>query len=144
MNLKNCIQFALDHPICFLATIEGDQPHVRPMKMERADETGYAFATLNYKDMSRQLHLNPKVEICFFNNATELLEWKSMRICGTIEFIDTSKATESTTEIREKVTRIAGKSLDPYVEIFKITSGDIHFWSVKDIKNGKEIKHIKF
>ena len=144
MDLKVCVAFALENPLCFLATTDDDQPHVRTMLMESADETGFTFTTLNFKKLSRQLHHSPKVEACFYNNADNLLYSRSMRICGTIEFIKDPNAMEEIAETREKVTRLTGESLDPYIEIFKITSGDIHFWSVKDYMKKTEIKRLKF
>jgi len=144
MNLKECVAFALENPLCFLATTDDDQPHVRTMLMESADETGFTFTTLNFKEVSRQLHQSPKIEVCYYNNADKLLFSKSMRICGTIEFIEEPIAMEEIAETREKVARMAGESVDPYLEIFKITSGEIHFWSVKNIMNEKQIKRLKF
>lgn len=144
MTLKDCVAFALENPLCFLATTDGDQPHVRTMLMESADETGFTFTTLNFKKLSRQLHQSPKIEICFYNFAENLMYSKSMRICGSIEFITEPTAMEEIAETREKVARAAGESIDPYVEIFKVTTGDIHFWSVKDIMKESEIKHIQF
>jgi pyridoxamine 5'-phosphate oxidase len=144
MNLKECVAFALAYPLCFLATTDENQPHVRTMLMESANETGFTFTTLNFKALSRQLHHSPKVEVCFYNNADNLMYSKSMRICGTIEFIKEPTAMEEIAETREKVARAAGESIDPYVEIFKITSGEIHFWSVKNIMNEKQIKRLKF
>ena len=144
MDLKYCIAFALKNPLCFLATTEDDQPHVRAMLMVSADETGYTFTTLNFKMLSRQLHQNPKVEVCLYNNADNLMYSKTMRICGTIEFIEDPEAMDDLAETREKVARISGESIDPHVEIFKITSGEIHFWSVKNIMNEKQIKRLKF
>jgi pyridoxamine 5'-phosphate oxidase len=144
MNLKDCVSFALAYPLCFLATTEEDQPHVRTMLMESADETGFTFTTLNFKKLSRQLHHSPKIEVCFYKNADNLMYSKSMRICGTIEFIKEPTAMKEIAGTREKVARLAGESIDPFVEIFKITAGDIHFWSVKDIMKESEIKHIKF
>jgi uncharacterized pyridoxamine 5'-phosphate oxidase family protein len=144
MNLKECVAFALKNPLCFLATTDDDQPHVRTMIMESADETGFTFTTLNFKEVSRQLHHSPKVEACFYNNAANLMYSKSMRICGTIEFLKEPDAMEEIAETREKVARMAGESIDPYVEIFKITSGEIHFWSVRNIMNEKQIKRLKF
>lgn len=144
MNLKECVAFALAHPLCFLATTDDDQPHVRTMLMESADETGFTFTTLNFKKLSRQLHHSPKVEVCFYNNADNLMYSKSMRICGIIEFIKKTDAIEEIAETMEKVGRMAGEPVDPYVEIFKITSGEIHFWSVKDIMKESEITRLKF
>jgi pyridoxamine 5'-phosphate oxidase len=144
MRLKDCVAFALAYPLCFLATTDNDQPHVRTMLMESADETGFTFTTLNFKALSRQLHHSPKVEVCFYNNADNLMYSKSMRICGTIEFIKEPSAMEEIAETLEKVARAAGESIDPYVEIFKITNGEIHFWSVKDIMKESDINRLKF
>jgi len=144
MHLKDCVAFALENPLCFFATTDEDQPRVRTMLMESADESGFTFTTLNFKEFSRQLHHSPKVEVCFYNNAENLMYSKSMRICGTIEFIKKPDALEEIAETREKVARMAGESIDPYVEIFKITTGEIHFWSVKDIMKESEIKRLKF
>ncbi len=47
---------------------------------------------------------------------------KSMRICGTIEFIKEPAAKEEIAETLEKVARVAGESVDPFVENFKITN----------------------
>ena len=144
MHLKDCVAFALENPLCFFATTDEDQPRVRTMLMESADESGFTFTTLNFKEFSRQLHHSPKVEVCFYNNADNLMYSKSMRISGTIEFIKKPDAMEEIAETREKVARMAGESIDPYVEIFKITTGEIHFWSVKDIMKESEIKRLKF
>ncbi len=144
MHLKDCVAFALAYPLCFFATTDKNQPHVRTMLMESADETGFTFTTLNFKALSRQLHHSPKVEVCFYNNADNLMYSKSMRICGTIEFIKEPTAMEEISETRQKVARAAGESIDPYVEIFKITSGEIHFWSVKDIMKESDIARLKF
>ena len=144
MHLKDCVAFALENPLCFFATTDEDQPRVRTMLMESADESGFTFTTLNFKEFSRQLHHSPKVEVCFYNNADNLMYSKSMRISGTIEFIKKPDAMEEIAETREKVARMAGESIDPYVEIFKITSGEIHFWSVRDIMKESEIKRLKF
>jgi len=43
MNLQDCIQFATEHPICFFATMDGDQPRVRALALWFANETASAF-----------------------------------------------------------------------------------------------------
>ena len=88
MDLKECVNFASENPLCYLATVEADQPRVRALIMDYADETGLYFATLSPKNMSKQLHANPKVEVCFYNNAPDIMQARMMRICGTVEFLD--------------------------------------------------------
>ena len=65
--LDEAIAFATAHPVCFLATTDADQPHVRGWLFWFADETGFYFQTLAPKDVYHQLKANPKTEICFFN-----------------------------------------------------------------------------
>lgn len=125
MDLKECISFANENPICSLATTEGDQPRVRTLVMDYADETGFYFATLSPKNLSKQLHNNPKVEVCFYNHAPDIMEARMMRICGTVEFIDEPEARERAIKHREGLSDIVGEPLDPYVEIFKITAGSL-------------------
>jgi len=40
MTKKDIIRFVNAHPICCLATVEGDRPHVRAICMYKADEKG--------------------------------------------------------------------------------------------------------
>ncbi len=43
MNLQDCITFANENKRCYLATVEDDQPRVRPMGLWFADEKGFYF-----------------------------------------------------------------------------------------------------
>ncbi len=48
----------------FLATTEGDQPHVRPFGTIHLFEGKLYIQTGKVKDVSKQLSANPKVELC--------------------------------------------------------------------------------
>ena len=50
--------------------------------------------TMSPKGFSQQLHANPKVEVCFYNGATELPEAKQMRVTGPAEFVDDVELTQ--------------------------------------------------
>ncbi len=88
MRFQECVDFATKHPVCSLATADGDQPRVRTFLLWRANENGFYFETLNPKDVYNQLKNNPKVEICFFNNESDLEKAKTMRLSGEVEFLD--------------------------------------------------------
>jgi pyridoxamine 5'-phosphate oxidase len=94
--------------------------------------------------MSKQLHQNPKVEVCFYNNPAELGNAKSIRLTRNIEFIDDPKMKKKAYEDRKFLDDIVGKSIEFYLEIFRITSGDVHFWTMADVKKEKELEHLKF
>ena len=55
----------------YLATLEGDQPRVRPFGTVHIFEDKLYIQTGKVKDVSKQIHANPKVEICAFKNG----EW---------------------------------------------------------------------
>jgi len=55
----------------YLATAEGDQPRVRPMGTIELFEGKLYFQTGKVKEVSRQIHQNPKIEICAFKGG----EW---------------------------------------------------------------------
>ncbi|QSX09142.1 pyridoxamine 5'-phosphate oxidase family protein [Alkalibacter rhizosphaerae] len=48
----------------YLATVEGDQPRVRPMGAIDVFEDRLYFQTGNIKNVFQQMKANPKVEIC--------------------------------------------------------------------------------
>ncbi|MBE6530118.1 MAG: NimC/NimA family protein [Ruminococcaceae bacterium] len=52
----------------YLATVEGDQPRVRPFGTIDIFDGKLAIQTGKCKDVSRQMHANPKIEICAFEN----------------------------------------------------------------------------
>ena len=62
----------------YLATVEGDQPRVRPFGTVNIFEGRLYIQTGKSKNVSGQIHANPKVEICAFKNG----EW--LRVAGTL------------------------------------------------------------
>ena len=56
----------------YLATLEGDQPRVRPFGTIDLFEGKLYFQTGKVKDVSKQIHANPKIEICAFKDGTWL------------------------------------------------------------------------
>ncbi len=51
----------------YLATVEDDQPRVRPFGTIEIIDGALCFQTGKSKPTSRQIHDNPKVEICAFD-----------------------------------------------------------------------------
>ncbi|MDB4584730.1 pyridoxamine 5'-phosphate oxidase family protein, partial [Draconibacterium sp.] len=132
------------NPVCFLATTDGDQPHVRALLLFFADETGFYFGTLSPKEMAKQLHKNPKVEICFYNNPKELADAKQMRLRGKVEFVNDPALKHRIHEERKFLDDIAGENLEPYEEIIKVSAGDLHFWTMMDVMKEPKLEHHEF
>ena len=62
----------------YLATVEGDQPRVRPFGTVEIFEDRLYIQTGKVKDVSKQIQANPKVEICAFRDG----RW--LRISGKL------------------------------------------------------------
>ena len=52
----------------YLATVEGDQPRVRPFGTIDIFDGKLTIQTGKVKAVSRQMHANPKIEICAFQD----------------------------------------------------------------------------
>ena len=62
----------------YLATVEGDQPRVRPFGTAHIFDGKLYIQTGKKKDVSKQLHTNPKAELCAFKGG----EW--IRVAGEL------------------------------------------------------------
>jgi len=62
----------------YLATVEGDQPRVRPFGTADIFEDRLYIQTGKSKEVSRQIQANPKVELCAFAGG----RW--LRVAGTL------------------------------------------------------------
>lgn len=62
----------------YLATVDGDQPRVRPFGTVDMFEGKLYIQTGKVKDVSKQLHANPKAEVCAFADG------KWLRVAGKL------------------------------------------------------------
>lgn len=65
MNREEVIDLIKDAGFGYLATIEGDQPRVRPMMPHMTDDGQLLLALLGRSRSIDQIKKNPKVEFCF-------------------------------------------------------------------------------
>ena len=68
--MERVCKFLKDAGTYYLATVEGDQPRVRPFGTAHIFEGRLYIQTGKVKPVSRQLMANPKAEICAFHNGT--------------------------------------------------------------------------
>ena len=87
--MKRVEKFLKDAGTYYLATMDGDQPRVRPFGTIHIFEDKLYIQTGKVKDVSKQIHANPKVEICAFLNG----EW--VRVAGTLIEDDRAEARAS-------------------------------------------------
>ncbi len=87
--MKRVEQFLKEAGTYYLATVEGDQPRVRPFGTAHIFEGKLYIQTGKVKDVSKQLHANPKAEICAFKDG----EW--LRVAGELVEDDRVEARQS-------------------------------------------------
>ena len=87
--MERVVQFLKEAETYYLATVEGDQPRVRPFGTVHIFEGKLYIQTGKVKDVSKQIHANPKVEICAFKNG----EW--LRVAGELVEDDRREARQS-------------------------------------------------
>lgn len=73
----------------YLATVEGDQPHVRPFGTIHLFEGKLYIQTGKGKSVAKQIAANPKVELCAMKGD----EW--IRVAGTLVLDERTEAQES-------------------------------------------------
>lgn len=87
--MDKVLKFLKDAETYYLATVEGDQPRVRPFGTAHVFEGKLYIQTGKVQDVSKQLHQNPKAEICAFKNG----EW--LRVSGKLIEDDRNEARQS-------------------------------------------------
>lgn len=88
-EIEKVTQFLKEAHTYYLATVEGDQPRVRPFGTAHIFEGKLYIQTGKSKDVSKQLAANPKAEICAFKGG----EW--IRVAGELVEDDRREARQS-------------------------------------------------
>ena len=117
--MKRVEQFLKEAGTYYLATTDGDQPRVRPFGTIHIFEDKLYLQTGKVKDVSKQIHANPKVEICAFKDG----EW--LRVSGELVEDDRREARQS--------------MLDAYPELQQMYSADDGNTEVFYLKNAKAV-----
>jgi len=146
MDFEQYVKFANEHPLCSVATTDGDQPHVRSFSMWFADTSGFYFSTSKLKDVYRQLSTNPNVELSFFAppenpeaQGSIMDIGTEMRVTGTAEFID-----DPALKDRLFTDRPFLQPLADVVKIMRVKDGDAWFWKWENNMRESEITRVRF
>ncbi len=120
--LKNCGNY-------YLATVDGDQPRVRPFGTVNLFEDKLYIQTAKVKNVSKQMMANPKVEICAFNGGDwiriqaiavedDRVEAKQSMLDNYPELQNMYSATDDNTQVlymKDAVAKIASFTAAPKV-----------------------------
>lgn len=87
--MEKVYNFLKEADTYYLATVEGDQPRVRPFGTVNLYEGKLYIQMGRVKPVSKQIAANPKVELCAFKNGT----W--LRVAGELVEDDRVEARKS-------------------------------------------------
>jgi uncharacterized pyridoxamine 5'-phosphate oxidase family protein len=127
MNKPEIIQFLNDNPTCYLATSDKNKPHVRAMRMVRADEKGLIFQTVDGKDLPKQMKGNPDIEVCFFNADKGI----QIRVSGRANELKDIDLKKEIVEKRPFLKELIDKKGFDVMPVFRIVDCVAVVWTMK-------------
>ncbi len=141
MSYQEVLSFVRENPVCFIATIDGDQPRVRGFLAVLFDDGKIYFTTGTMKNVYSQLSKNPKVELCFFSQQSG----KMLRIAGPAEIVDDREKKVQLANERDYLKPWRGKGVDdPRFILLRLTHGTAKFWTMANNMRENEIPAIEF
>ena len=120
--MERICKFLKDAGVYYLATVEGNQPRVRPFGTAMVYEGRLYIQTGRVKAVSRQLADNPKAEICAFHNGT----W--VRITGELIEDDRVEARKAMLDAYPELRRMYDEN-DGNTQVLYFKSGTAVFSS---------------
>ncbi len=117
MDKKKILAFITKNPIAFMATVEGNKPHVRAMGTYKADENGITFSMQASKDVYKQLTKNPEVELCYWAEGVQL------RVTGKMTEIDNKPYRDEMLQVRPFLKPQVDKEGWDFIKVFIIKKG---------------------
>ena len=116
MDKKEILEFITKNPIAYVATAEGNKPHVRAFGTYRADENGIIFSMQSDKDVYKQIVANPETEICYYADGVQI------RVSGQMEPITDLEVKKEIVEKRPFYKPGVEKNGWDYVGAFKVAN----------------------
>lgn len=123
--MQKVVDFLKEAGTYYLATVEGDQPRVRPFGTAHIFESKLYIQTGKVKEVSKQIHANPKVEICAFKDG------KWLRIAGELVEDDRMEARQSMLDAYPSLQSMY-KADDGNTEVFYFKDATATFSSFTD------------
>lgn len=120
--MEKVLEFLKEAGTYYLATVDGDQPRVRPFGTINLFEGKLYIQTGKAKDVSKQIHANPKVEICAFKDG----DW--IRVAGELVEDDRREARASMLDAYPDLRRMYNED-DGNTEVFYLQNAKAIFSS---------------
>ena len=124
MDKREVIAFLNTNPVCYLATVEGDAPHVRALRMFKADESGILIQISTVKGVYKELLENKKVELCFNDSSQQ------MRVSGTAAFIEDQELKKQVLKARPFLQPLIDAQGYGALKVFRVANPVVTVWTM--------------
>ncbi len=105
-----------------LATIEGDQPRVRPVSPVRTDGFVIYVANMRFYAKTAQIAANPKVELCYRDE-----HHNQVRITGVAEILTDRALLEEIWNANALMRQYLGSIDNPQLIVYRITPNQVRY-----------------
>ncbi len=106
----------------FLATVDGDQPHVRPVSPVRTEGFVVYVANLRMYAKTAQIAANPKVELCYMDD-----QHNQVRITGRAEVVTDRAILQSIWDESPLMRQYLGSIDNPALIVYRINPSNVRY-----------------
>ena len=106
----------------YLATIDGDQPRLRPVSPVRTD--GFTVYIANLRDYHKTVEIdaNPKVELCYLDEHHD-----QVRITGTAEIVTDRVLLQEIWDANPLMRQYLGSIDSPQLIVYRVVPSQVRF-----------------
>lgn len=106
----------------YLATIDGDQPRVRPVSPVRTDGFTVYVANLRQYHKTVEIEANPRVELCYLSDSHD-----QVRITGIAELVTERPLLEEIWDANPLLRQYLGSLDNPALIVYRIRPRQVRF-----------------
>src|SRR5262245_44405936 len=106
----------------YLATIDGDQPRLRPVSPVRTDRFTVYVANLRSYHKTTEIANNPKVELCYLDDHHD-----QVRITGTAEVVSDRKLLQEIWDSNPLLRQYLGSIENPELVVYRIQPNCVRY-----------------
>lgn len=120
----------------YLATIDGDQPRVRPVSPVRTDGFTVYVANLRAYHKTVEIEANPKVELCYLDEGHD-----QVRITGAADIVTDRELLQDIWDANPLMRQYLGSIDNPQLIVYRIVPTKVRFmreWALEyhDVPSG--------
>jgi general stress protein 26 len=106
----------------YLATVDGDQPRLRPVSPVKTDQFTVYVANLRSYGKTAEIAANPRVELCYMN-----AEHDQVRITGLAEVVTDPQLLEEIWEANPLLRQYLGTIDNPALILYRVNPARVRY-----------------